>query len=68
MCRPLTSSLHCRPSSTVSQKFLEKIMIYHPLLPSPVKGEEIVGITNNSPPLVGGARGGGSLLILETYL
>jgi hypothetical protein len=35
---------------------------------SPIKGEKIIGITNNSPPLVGGARGGGILLIMKTYL
>lgn len=39
--------------------------ILHPLLTSPIKGEESIG---NSPPPVGGVRGGGQMMVRARYI
>jgi hypothetical protein len=38
--------------------------VIHPHLTSPVEGEEPMNRTRHSPPLVGGVRGGGKLMLL----
>jgi hypothetical protein len=48
-----------------TKSFLTELS-YHPLLTSPIKGEEILGMPNTSPPLVGGVKGRGTLGIMET--